>query len=69
MIKIEKQIGAKDKATKVADGQYFLKQLEKVGNKIDSGSKWLLQAKIQTHIMDDQKKARDIYEYIIMKHP
>ena len=40
-----------------------------MSSKIDSGSKLLLQAKIYSKIIEDQKKAKDIYEYIIMKHP
>ena len=66
--KIDKHIASKQKSTR-ADADYFFKLLETIHHKIDFASKLLLQAKIYSHILNDYKKTKEVYEFIIQKFP
>ena len=60
--------GINGKSAKL-DGEYFLKVIEKFHSQIDFPSKMLLQAKIYSHLIEDERRAREIYEFIIKKYP
>jgi hypothetical protein len=53
----------------MAEGEAFLKRLEGFHSKIDFASKLLLQAKIYQHLIGDDKRVVEIYEFILKKYP